>query len=745
MRENIFQEKLKDPPTFFRGGLGMFPIIDSEINPYKENIQGRTNEPICVAALLEQSRIALGDTSIPVDWSLEEIYLRLNKNAPRIAVIGGSIDHPAHLLDSKTIAMAALRIWKNGGVPFNFSVPVMCDGTAQSNQGMSYSLESRNAITNMVVSQMESHSYHGAFVIQSCDKQPYAIVNALSHVDFIRKRRGEAPVFATFAPAHVLKGGTIPDEVKKDLEALAQRAEQAGEEGIAADLRDTMLYILQCSSNTAFQGIFERMGQKGLLTKEEQEAFEMSLSVEACDTKGGICAFNGTGNSSRHVIAGLGLVHPEVELLTQPINREQVNIVVDSMKELINKREYSVSNIVAANVRNSIKIHSSSGASTNLIMHMIASMLYAGFQFDLWELEKIHQAHPIPDLFDYSLTEGRDIFALASQCCSGQIRGMETLFFEMIRNGVPIDLDAPTVAGKTWRERLANEENLSAENVAENPIILSKPRREFSGVEVLRSNFFTNAVVKISGMPSSLIAEFEQKVSFVLYFENEDEANHSLLNPNILQELKEQKVFSYSLLRRMYEHNDPQGYEKDMNMEYDAMFDTMLERNVLKVTIIISGQGPEAFGMPEMFTPMQYINTNAKLRRVATLVSDGRYSGVTRGAAIGHVTPEAINRGGILYLQTGDLLHTHFAKKEIQFVEKNQFENGNLIFSFEDIPAKRHELGEERIQKMKERQKKVAATNRILYHTDASLGVVPLAVFEEATRDYTRLLEKERT
>ena len=71
--------------------------------------------------------------------------------------------------------------------------------------------------------------------------------------------------------------------------------------------------------------------------------------------------------------------------------------------------------------------------------------------------------------------------------------------------------------------------------------------------------------------------------------------------------------------------------------------------------VVISGQGPEAFGMPEMFTPMQHINANRALRKLAALISDGRYSGTTCGAAIGHVTPEAINGGCIGLLETGDL------------------------------------------------------------------------------------------
>lgn len=714
----------------------MFPLINSKINPYKENIQGRTNEPICVAALLDQSKRILNDNKIEVDWTLEKIYDRLYHNAPRIAVIGGSIDHPAHLLDIHTVSMAALRIWQNGGVPFHFSTPVMCDGTAQSNQGMSYSLESRNSITQMVVSQMESHSYHGALVLQSCDKQPYAIVNAISHIDFIRQRRGEAPVFASFLPAHVLKGGTIPQDIKDRLNQLADKTQDAGFADLADDLRDTLTYILQCSSNTSFQGIFERIKQNGLMTEAEVEEFEMHLSIEACDKEGGICAFNGTGNSSRNVISGLGLVHPAVELLDKPANRAQVDQVVDSLKELINNKEYSVESIVAKNIKNSIRIHSATGASTNVIMHIIASMQYAGYKFNLFDLQEIHQEVSIPDLFDYSLTEGRDIFALASQCCSGQIRGMETMFYELIRNGVSIDLDSPTVTGTTWRDRLANTENLAADNVKENPVILAKPRRPFSGVDVLKGNFFESAVVKVSGMSSLLIDEFDNKVSFVLFYENEDLANQQLLDPDLLLHVKAKKYFSLEAMKEMYKYNQP-SLNMDLDaLSYDELFDLMADKNILKITIVISGQGPEAFGMPEMFTPMQHINTNKKLRQIATLISDGRYSGVTRGAALGHVTPEAINKGGILYLQTGDLLHIGIRDKTVNFVDRQVFEKGQLSFDFDKIPASRHKIGEVRIQSMKTRQQRVAATNRILYHTDASLGVIPQAVSDDATKDF---------
>ncbi len=723
-----------------------YPRIDNQVNPYRDNVQGKANEPITVAGLLDRSKQILGSAyeGPAPDWTLEEIYNRLEENAPRIAIIGGSSDHPAHIMDFKTSAHAAIRIWQNGGVPFYFSTPVMCDGTAQSNQGMSYSLQSRNAVAEMIVNQMEAHSYHGAFVIQGCDKQPLGVVSAMAHLDRIRQYRGEAPFFATFAPAHVLQGGTIPEDLFQELEEVAVSAENQGASDIADDLRDAMAYILQCSSNTAFQGVLERATERGIITKAAHKDYEKRLAVATCDGKGGVCAFNGTGNSSRHLVAGLGLVHPAVELLTDSPNQAQVNEALDSFATMINNPVYGAANVMAANIRNAIRIHSATGGSTNLMMHIVAGMLYGGYKFSLWDLDEIHHSHPIPDIFNYSLTEGRDIFSLAIQCCDSQSRGMETVFYELLQNGVPMDLDVPTVSGKTWRERLGNKENLSADHVKENPVILSKPRRSFSGVDVLTGNFFESAVVKISGMTTQQLDEFDKKAAFVLYYENEDDANRSLLDANLLPTLREKQSFSHDRMVSALKENAPERYEDWKAYDYDSLFDKMIEEGALKIAIIVSGQGPVAFGMPEMFTPMQHINANRRLKRLATLISDGRYSGVSYGAAIGHMTPEAKEDGGILYLQTGDLLYISLRNREIQFIDAEAFLDGSLEFKFDHIREERKELALERLATIKHRQRQVAASNRMAGHTDAANGVVPLAVAEEASLNYTTniLLEK---
>jgi dihydroxyacid dehydratase/phosphogluconate dehydratase len=708
------------------------PRIKNPINPYRDNVQGKANEPITVAGLLDNAKRVLGDEAPSGDWTLGEIYNRLEENAPRIAIIGGSADHPAHILDFQTVSRAAIKIWEEGGVPFYFSTPVLCDGTAQSNIGMSYSLQSRNAIAEIVVNQMEAHSYHGAFVIQGCDKQPLAVLSGLAHLDRVRRLRDEAPVFATFSPSHVLRGGEVPKALQEELLKVATKATEMGHQNIADDLHDALSYILQCSSNTQFQGVLERAVNVGVITHEQHKDYEKQLAIHTCDAAGGICAFHGTGNSSRDAMAGFGMVHPNLELLTSPPTKEQLDPAIESLFSLINRIECGVADIVGANIANAIRIHSAGGGSSNLMMHIVGAMVYAGYNFSLFDIERIQQEHPIPDLFSYSLTEGRDIFVLAEQTCSGLIRGMETLFYELINNGVPMDVDAITVTGQTWRERLSNTENLSADGVKENQIILSKPRRLFSGVDVLRGNFFESAVVKISGMTSKQLDQFDEKASFVLYFENESSANEQLLNEQLLDELKERRGFRYEHLLQMWKHNQPETFHESVGLDYDALFNRMVKDRTLKLTIVISGQGPEAFGMPEMFTPMQHINANRHVKAIATLISDGRYSGVSYGAAIGHMTPEAYRGGGLLYLQEGDLLLLRFRSKHIELLDPTEFANGNVVLYQGVLAVDRADLGAERKAAMKQRQRLVAATNRFIGCTDASEGVVPLAVKEDA-------------
>ena len=125
------------------------------------------------------------------------------------------------------------------------------------------------------------------------------------------------------------------------------------------------------------------------------------------------------------------------------------------------------------------------------------------------------------------------------------------------------------------------------------------------------------------------------------------------------------------------------------------------------------------------------------------MISDGRYSGVTYGAAIGHVTPEAIRGGGILYLRDGDLLHLRLRKLRIELLDRAAFaERGEAKPFHGELSTERKASGDERLKRLFARRRGIAPSNLLVGCTDASRGVVPAPVAQEATEEYVPLRER---
>lgn len=133
---------------------------------------------------------------------------------------------------------------------------------------------------------------------------------------------------------------------------------------------------------------------------------------------------------------------------------------------------------------------------------------------------------------------------------------------------------------------------------------------------------------------------------------------------------------------------------------------------------------------------MQHINANRTIRKLATLISDGRYSGVSYGAAVGHVTPEATRGGDILRLQTGDLIHLRFRARRIDLLDPAAFREGRVEPAGPELLGSRSDLFEIRLARLRARQRRVAATNRMVGCTDASRGVVPHVVWDDCDASF---------
>ncbi len=707
-----------------------FPfVIDEAYNPYRECIQGLANEPITVLKLLADAGERLAADS-PLarldDVTMAEVVTRLRDDKPRIAIIAGSLDHPAHLLDRDHILMAAARVWQNGGVPFTFSFPVICDGTAQNNIGQSYSLASRNQTAAIVNVNFEGHSYHAAYVLAGCDKSPSAVLAGLAAADVARAHRGnQAPVWALFAPAHVLKGGTIPAATAKALRGVGELARTAGHADLAEDIEENMHYILQCSSDEAFAGQLERALNLGLIDAATKRRLLDELAGATCHTKGGICAFNGTGNSSRTLMAAFGLVPPELELLTDLPSDEAVMSGVDSLFGLLNKPEFRVSEILRRNFGNLVRIHNATGSSSNILLHLPMIMRHAGFDVTIEDYRRVRQETPVQEIFAHSLTEGRDTFVLAQQFAAGQHRGMESLYRVLTDLGVAMDLDAPTVTGGTWRDRTKDLAVPVDPKLGEKAVIRTRPLRPRAGVEVLSGSFFDNAVVKVSGMSDALYDHFDDHVFVVRYYGNEAACNADFARSDLVEHLGRTEGLDAALVRAVVTRNGGNP---------DADHKTMLEKGWLSFAFIIAGQGPRAYGMPEMFAPSQNLRHHRILESSSILMTDGRYSGVTKGACIGHTVPEAFDGGGIGYLHDGDVLRLNLSKARIDLLERAAFLAGEERPLDPAADAGRAPLYAERQARMTNRLLDIAACNLMDGVTDAARGVVPLAVDRRATR-----------
>jgi dihydroxy-acid dehydratase len=81
--------------------------------------------------------------------------------------------------------------------------------------------------------------------------------------------------------------------------------------------------------------------------------------------------------------------------------------------------------------------------------------------------------------------------------------------------------------------------------------------------------------------------------------------------------------------------------------------------------VIIRYEGPRGSGMPEMFYTTEAIASDRRLASSVALITDGRFSGATRGPAIGHVSPEAAEGGPIALVREGDLIEIDLDRRRL--------------------------------------------------------------------------------
>lgn len=252
---------------------------------------------------------------------------------------------------------------------------------------------------------------------------------------------------------------------------------------------------------------------------------------------------------------------------------------------------------------NAITVDMGMAGSTNTVLHLPAIANEAGIKLELDIFDEISSRTPY----------------LAKMSPSGEHHvedlheagGIPALMKELSRKDL-LHLDLITVTGKTVGENIANVRIKNTEVIH----TIDNPYRETGGLAILKGNLAPDgAVVKEAAVaPEMLYHEGPAKV-----FESEEEVTEAIYSG---------KVEKGDVLVIRYE--GPKG-------------------------------GP---GMREMLSPTSSI-AGMGLDKDVALITDGRFSGATRGASIGHVSPEAMEGGPIALIQNGDIIRIDIKNREL--------------------------------------------------------------------------------
>nr|WP_197208522.1 dihydroxy-acid dehydratase [Cytobacillus firmus] len=364
----------------------------------------------------------------------------------------------------------------------------------------------------------------------------------------------------------------------------------------------------------SLSSVFEGVGAFESGQIDEQKLLE--IEQVACPTCGS-CSGMFTANSMNCLAEGLGLALPGNGTILA-VSEERKEFVKRSAKQLMEliKQDIKPRDIVTIDaIDNAFALDMAMGGSTNTVLHTLALAHEAEIEYPIERINEI--ANRVPHLAKIAPASDYHIEDVHNA------GGVSAIINELLKKPDALNGDCLTVTGKPLRENAAGCEILDKNVIRP----LENPHSERGGLAVLFGNLAPEgSIIKVGAVDESV-----------------------------------------------------GGYHRGPAICFDSQEDALSGIITGKVqeghVVVIRYEGPKGGpGMPEMLAPTSQIVGRGLGAKVG-LITDGRFSGASRGISIGHISPEAAEGGPIAFVENGDIIELDLNNRTINLeISDEEFE-----------------------------------------------------------------------
>ncbi|MBW3093623.1 dihydroxy-acid dehydratase [Bifidobacterium sp. 82T10] len=523
-----------------------------------------------------------------------------------IVAIANSFDEflPGHVHLNKVGRIVSEAIKEAGGIPREFNTMAVDDGIAMGHTGMLYSLPSRDIIADTVEYQVNAHCADALICIPNCDKVvPGMLMAAL--------RLNIPTIFVSGGPMEagttVLADGTV----KKNTDLIS---------------------VMYASAD-------DNISEEDLLNYEKT----------VCPTCGS-CAGMFTANSMNCLTEAIGLALPGngTILASHGFRKELFRKAAREIVHIANRYYKEDDDSVLPRsiatkhaFENAMTMDVAMGGSTNTVLHILAMAQSADVDFTLddierishtvpcickaspsgkWEISDVHRAGGITGILGELDRAGklhRDVHSVDYPSLEAKLDDWDIMRPTCTEEAKTMYHAAPghIISPEPWtHETLFDSLDTDRVNGAIHDI--DHPEIHEGGLAVLRGNLAPDGcVVKTAGVPQEI---------------------WKFRGPALVVESQEQAI--------------------------EVILNDTLKPGM---ALVIRYEGPKGGpGMQEMLYPTSFVKGKGIGKQVAML-TDGRYSGGSSGLAIGHIAPEAANKGPIALIKNGDIINIDIENRSV--------------------------------------------------------------------------------